>query len=147
MSVILLVEDNIVALRMVEYILGRAGYDTLGAERADEALEILLDNPVDLAIVDYTLPDMTGVELVRGTRPAQRRQDVELPGLQVVGGEDVPPRPVEVPGQPRDPAEDVQGLDIELGAFRTPGSDQSINLVLHTTHPTCLDVKIYAASS
>jgi DNA-binding response OmpR family regulator len=75
MPVILLVEDNNVALRMVEFILARAGYNTLGVGRGDDALDLIKTHVVDLAIVDLELPDISGVELVK----ALLRQEAALP--------------------------------------------------------------------
>ena len=62
---------------------------------------------------------------------AQCRQDVELPGLQVVLGEREAAGPVEVPGQSAHPAEHLERFHVEVRALPAPRSDQPIDLVLH----------------
>ena len=79
---------------------------------------------------DHRLRDQpTGGELVRRPGPAQRGQHVELPGLEVVRREGLTPGEVEVPGQPGDPAEDLQRRDVEVGPLALPGRDQAVDLV------------------
>jgi hypothetical protein len=39
------------------------------------------------------------------------------------------PRDVQVPGQPRDPAQDLERLDIKIGPLAPPGRYQVIDLV------------------
>jgi len=57
------------------------------------------------------------------TGAAQFGEDVELPRLQVVGGEDRTARTVEVAGQPRDPAQDLQRRYVKIGTFGAPRLD------------------------
>jgi DNA-binding response OmpR family regulator len=45
MTVILIVEDDILANEHLEFILQRAGYEVLSATSADEAAELLEDHP------------------------------------------------------------------------------------------------------
>jgi hypothetical protein len=66
-----------------------------------------------------------------------------------VDGEDRPPGAVEVPGEPGDPAEDVQRLDVEIRTLHAPGRDQPVYFVLHeqssmSTDLTFLDIEIPA---
>src|SRR5581483_10777210 len=72
---------------------------------------------------------LAGGELVGSAGPAQRGEYVELPRLEPVLRERGTPRPVQVPGQPGDPAEHFKRLDVQVGALPAPGSDQSIDLV------------------
>ena len=53
MTVILIVEDDILANEHLEFILQRAGYEVLSATSADEAAELLEDHPdVELLVTD-----------------------------------------------------------------------------------------------
>ena len=73
----------------------------------------------------------SGAELVRSAGPAQGGEHVELPGLEVVRGEDPAPGPVQVTREPGDPAEHLQRLDVEVRAFRAPGLDEPVDFILH----------------
>ena len=69
MKKILLVEDE-AAIRGFEAInLNRAGYETVEAGSAEEAIEIFNDDPsFDIALLDISLPGMDGFELCKEFR-------------------------------------------------------------------------------
>jgi DNA-binding NtrC family response regulator len=62
---ILLVEDDDVFLRPLHRTLELAGYDVLPVPSAEEALDTLKVEDVDVVLTDKRLPGMDGVELVR----------------------------------------------------------------------------------
>ncbi len=62
---ILLVEDDEVFLRPLQRTLERAGYEVLPAPSAEDALEALKAEDVDVVLTDKRLPGLDGVELVR----------------------------------------------------------------------------------
>ena len=62
---ILLVEDDDVFLRPLHRTLELAGYDVVPAQSAEEALDALKVEDVDVVLTDKRLPGMDGVELVR----------------------------------------------------------------------------------
>ena len=64
-SKILIVEDEAPIREMIAFHLGRAGYETLQAADCGKARELLADEQPDLALVDWMLPDMSGLELTR----------------------------------------------------------------------------------
>ncbi|WP_266096621.1 ATP-binding response regulator [Rubrobacter marinus] len=68
---ILLVEDEAYLARMIARVLGEEGYaaDTVGNGRS--GLTRALAEPFDLLIVDWTLPDLDGVQIVRRLRAAE----------------------------------------------------------------------------
>jgi CheY-like chemotaxis protein len=70
MTVILIVEDDVLANEHLEFILQRAGYEVLSATSADEAAELLEDHPdVELLVTDINLPGTTdGLKLAAATR-------------------------------------------------------------------------------
>jgi sigma-B regulation protein RsbU (phosphoserine phosphatase) len=59
---ILLVEDNLVFRRVIEYSLVNAGYDCLLAGSATEALQLLVDEKPDLILSDYDMPEINGFD-------------------------------------------------------------------------------------
>lgn len=68
---ILLVDDDMASLEVLGEVLTRAGYDAVSAETGYEALEIIRDGSIDLALVDFNLPDTTGAELLQQIKQFQ----------------------------------------------------------------------------
>ncbi len=64
-SRILVVDDEKDYLRLMERILGRAGYEVFSALDALEGLEKLRKHNPDLVILDIMLPDMSGWDACR----------------------------------------------------------------------------------
>ena len=62
---ILFVDDDIASLEVLGEVLSRAGYDAVSAESGYEALEIVREASIDLALLDFNLPDTTGAELLQ----------------------------------------------------------------------------------
>lgn len=65
---VLVVEDDEDYRGILKRILEPAGYKTLVAGSAEEALEILKIRGVDAAVVDWNLPGASGVELCKRVR-------------------------------------------------------------------------------
>lgn len=65
METILLVEDEQPIRQMLNFALSRAGYRTVEAGDAGQAHRILMDMQPDLILMDWMLPDTSGVELIR----------------------------------------------------------------------------------
>lgn len=68
---ILLVDDDIASLEVLGEVLTRAGYDAVSAESGYEALEIVREASIDLALLDFNLPDTTGAELFQQIKQFQ----------------------------------------------------------------------------
>ena len=62
---VLIVEDEGPIREMIAFHLSRAGFDTVEAADCRQARELLADERPDLALVDWMLPDMSGLELTR----------------------------------------------------------------------------------
>lgn len=62
---ILIVDDNINSLNVLIQVFNRAGYTTFAADDGCKAIEIVRDNPIDLAILDFNLPDTNGTEVLQ----------------------------------------------------------------------------------
>jgi putative two-component system response regulator len=65
---VLVVDDNPIAVDMLENTLRRAGYDVVTANSGRAALEILDRGTCQLVITDWEMPEMTGLELCRRIR-------------------------------------------------------------------------------
>lgn len=65
---ILLVDDDLDYLQANHRLLEREGYNVVTAESGPKALEILQNQPVDLLLLDYFMPGMTGEEVVKELR-------------------------------------------------------------------------------
>lgn len=59
---ILLADDDPLILDLVERTLQKEGYKTLRAESGEQAIEIAMVKPFDLAVLDYRMGGMNGVE-------------------------------------------------------------------------------------
>ncbi|MBT8111526.1 MAG: phosphate regulon transcriptional regulator PhoB [Gammaproteobacteria bacterium] len=71
---ILIVEDEQPIREMIAFHLSRAGYETLEAADCRVARQMLADERPDLALIDWMLPDISGLEL---TRMLKRDKDYE----------------------------------------------------------------------
>ncbi len=66
---VLVAEDNAVVLKGLHNFLRKWGYDPVKADDGSQAWEILeKDNDIHLAILDWNLPGLTGVEICKKLR-------------------------------------------------------------------------------
>jgi CheY-like chemotaxis protein len=68
MNHILVVDDDVVSQRVLRHMLNRAGYLVHIASDALEALRVTTDTAFDLAILDISMPDVDGIELLTQLR-------------------------------------------------------------------------------
>lgn len=76
---ILVVEDDAIQCRLMQAVLGRAGYTVHIAKNGQEGLETLDGTHIDLVVLDVMMPEMDGYEFTRTLRSAGS----ELPILMV----------------------------------------------------------------
>jgi len=62
---VLVIDDSLMLLSFVEEILTEANYRVVTAPTAEESLRASTDDPPDLILLDYLLPDMKGDEVSR----------------------------------------------------------------------------------
>ena len=62
---LLLVDDDLLSLESGCLLLRRAGYDVEGACAGQDAVRLLLARHFDLALIDYRLPDMSGLDVMQ----------------------------------------------------------------------------------
>ncbi len=71
MTRILIVEDEARLARLIARVLGEEGYATETVGEGRSALKRALAEPFDLLIVDWMLPDLDGVQVIRRLRAAE----------------------------------------------------------------------------
>jgi len=84
---ILIVEDETPIREMIAFHLHRAGYETLEAGDCGQARRLLADERPDLALVDWMLPDMSGLELTRMLKRDKEYEDLAVIMLTARGDE------------------------------------------------------------
>ena len=77
-SKIMVVDDEMHIRELVRFYLDKAGFDTIETANAEEALDIVENQYIDLAVVDIMMPGMDGFELVE-----QMRQYREFPVIML----------------------------------------------------------------
>ena len=89
---VLVVDDEPHIVRALKVVLREAGFETLPAYTAEEALDVASLHPVDAAIIDLVLPDGSGIDVCR-----RLREWTEMPiiVLSAVGDEDQKVRALE----------------------------------------------------
>ena len=84
---ILIVEDDPALSEMLAYNLSSAGYETTLTTDGDEAVAAILDETPDLVILDWMLPNLSGIEICRQIRA--NSQTRHLPVIMLTAkGED-----------------------------------------------------------
>ena len=62
---ILIVDDDPLLLQFLTEVIGHAGYETVAATSGEQALQLIAEREPDMALLDITMPGMTGLELAR----------------------------------------------------------------------------------
>lgn len=64
-ALILLVEDELAQREVLSYNLSAEGYRVAEASDGEEAMMIVAENPPDLIILDWMMPNLSGIEMCR----------------------------------------------------------------------------------
>ncbi len=75
---ILLLEDDLAIAQLVRDVMQREGHHVLHVTTVREALIQTADNKPDLFIVDWMLPDSSGIEFIRRLRTDELHQDTAI---------------------------------------------------------------------
>ena len=62
---ILVADDDLELRAGVCDLLGGPGFEIVEAGRGDDALEIVRRGPLDLAVLDYEMPGLTGIDILK----------------------------------------------------------------------------------
>lgn len=75
---VLIVEDEAPIREMVAFGLRRAGFDVSEAGDCGEARASIADVRPDIVLIDWMLPDMSGLELARGLKRNRETSDIPI---------------------------------------------------------------------
>ena len=76
---VLLVEDEKSIITLIKYNLEKEGFKVFCAETGEEALKIIKEKTLDVVILDWMLPDVSGIEVCR-----QIKKDKKLKNIPVL---------------------------------------------------------------
>lgn len=86
--IILVVEDEAAIREMLNFSLGRAGFDVHEAADARQAQDMMGSHVPDLVLLDWMLPGISGVDLAHKLRQGSRTKDVPIIMLTARGEEE-----------------------------------------------------------
>ncbi len=75
---IVLVDDNPVIRRLYTRLFQKAGFSIMTAENGKEGLDLILSEMPDAAVIDYMLPDFSGLEICRQIRKNSEGDNIRL---------------------------------------------------------------------
>ncbi len=75
---ILLVEDEVAIREMLRYTLAREDFEVIEAGDASEGERLIREQRPDLVLLDWMLPGLSGVELARRIRRAERTRQLPI---------------------------------------------------------------------
>jgi len=75
---ILVVEDELVTQKLIAVNLERAGHTVMRAANVPEAAAAIREVLPDLVLLDWILPNATGVSFARQLRSDQRTRDIPI---------------------------------------------------------------------
>ena len=85
---VLVVEDEAAIRDMLAFNLRRAGYDVLSAATGMEARTSMVDQYPDVVLMDWMLPDISGLELTRQLKRDQETREIPVIMLTARAQED-----------------------------------------------------------
>ena len=77
-KVVCIVDDHSSLRQMLRFALNVHGLQVIEAENGLDALDKLARHPVDMMIVDWQMPEMDGLELVRHLRNSEEYADIPV---------------------------------------------------------------------
>ena len=85
--VVLIVEDERPQLELLSYNIEKEGFEVLRAEEGEEALMIAEETPPDIVVLDWMLPDVSGIEVCRRLKARQQTRQIPIIMLTARGEE------------------------------------------------------------
>ncbi|HSF93344.1 MAG TPA: phosphate regulon transcriptional regulator PhoB [Paracoccaceae bacterium] len=85
---ILLVEDEAALSHLVAYNMRKEGYEVSTVDDGDDALVAIEDEQPDLVLLDWMLPNKTGIEICRQMRARAQTRDIPVIMLTARGEEE-----------------------------------------------------------
>lgn len=130
---ILIVEDEAAIREMLRFALARAGYETLEAGDVEQARSQVLEQLPDLILLDWMLPNLSGIEYARRLKKAEYTRDVPIIILTARGEEEDKVRGLEVGAddyvtKPFSPRELLARIKAVLRRSAPQATDEAIEL-------------------
>ena len=75
---ILCIEDEPEMIDLIRLILGRRGFEVLGAAGGKEGLEKVRQDPPDLVLLDLMMPDMDGWEVYQQMKADEKTKNIPV---------------------------------------------------------------------
>lgn len=88
MAKVLVVEDEEALSQLLSYNLGKEGYDVAVSSDGDEVLLAIEEEKPDLVLLDWMLPNVSGVEICRQLRAQTETRDIPVIMLTARGEEE-----------------------------------------------------------
>jgi len=85
---VLLVEDEKSIITLIKYNLEKEGFKVFCAETGEEALKIIKEKTLDVVILDWMLPDVSGIEVCRQIKKDKKLKNVPVLILTAKGEPD-----------------------------------------------------------
>ena len=78
MATVLIADDDPDICYLLELHLGRAGHEVLSTFNGAQALEVYADRDVDICVLDVSMPDKSGLDVIRSIRAGDRRPQLPI---------------------------------------------------------------------
>jgi len=75
---ILIIEDEPSQVELLRYNLGRQGFDIRVATDGEDGLQAAIEDPPDLILLDWMLPNLSGIEICRRLRRNKATREVPV---------------------------------------------------------------------
>jgi len=75
---ILIVEDDLISLKLVTDLLHAQGYDTLQSNDGKDALQLAREHHLDLIIMDIRLPEVSGLDHIKSLKADEALKDIPV---------------------------------------------------------------------
>jgi len=75
---IICIEDEPEMIDLIRLILGRRGFNVIGAAGGKEGLEKVREEPPDLILLDLMMPDMDGWEVYQQIKADEKTKDIPV---------------------------------------------------------------------
>jgi DNA-binding NtrC family response regulator len=124
---IMVVDDEPSIVQMCVKVLQSQGHDVRGFSHADEALAALAADAADLLVVDYKMPELTGLDFIQRAwelHPDLRVVMITAHGTREVIGKATKTGVKSIVLKPFTPAELTQGVAAAIGGTEVRRTDR-----------------------
>jgi len=75
---VLVVDDDLVQIKLVETILSDEGYDVLSSTEADEGLQLAMTESPDIILLDVMMPIINGYNFCKLLKQEEKQKDIAI---------------------------------------------------------------------